>query len=445
MLSKIPVEKIINMQNNIQPYQTTDIVSKHHIISKSAASDAISLCQTDTSSRKACKQLPVPEKVRICLTNDHDAANCDFIPMFSKQQFLTLIPPEIQISSNSPHLTHDFYAQNYKLASEGFSLALYKARLMNTMCASLRPEILINHAQEFSTLPPYVNVDIIDAIVMDYSKAASDPTSMYENLPEQDRTRITSRFAIQIALYGKKFKPRELIDPNKEYEDPSNIYSNRGFNAFPTRQGQIPVDESERYSDASTITIIYRISESTGELLPAEFFMRLLDDPDPDELEGIIIALQEQQRALDKQFGIDGPMTRRERYAKFSKFGVFNTSNRPPMQVIAPPKIDVKTDYRLNKIREVFDQDKILDPYAHRLTVEMQYSTSITLRIYKEWEAQGVKFPDALIISRLIKMLLDDGKIINASITTGPLFYDQGSMYPSFRAVGDRVPKTYQL
>jgi hypothetical protein len=71
------------------------------------------------------------------------AIKCDKIPMFFDRQFLSLVPQNIEIfKDDAIQLTHQFYSQNYKLPNEGNAIALRKAKLVNMICAVIRPEFL---------------------------------------------------------------------------------------------------------------------------------------------------------------------------------------------------------------------------------------------------------------------------------------------------------------
>ena len=283
----------------MEPYETTDVVTKQNIISQASPVDAINLCQADRRSRQACDSLPISEKVRICLSNDQNASKCDSIPMFSRIQFLSLIPPQIQVyEDDNLQLTHEFYPLNYKLSTEGFSVAMYKARLMNTICAAMRPEVLITYIDQLPPLPPYVNADVIDSIMTNYINAVDDPSELYQNIPNANSLAFHSRFCLRLALYGKLIKPRAVLIGNNNNNDPFM----QGL------QNPEPIDETERYSNRSYIDIVYKISNE-GELIPEHFNLDLLDDPDPEDIERETAELNARETELDRRFGIDGPVS----------------------------------------------------------------------------------------------------------------------------------------
>ena len=82
--------------------------------------------------------------------------------MITEQQFKLLITKNIEVFADDPlQLRRDFYSQGYKLASEGFTEALYKAKLMNTICALLRPDINLEYAPVMPQLPLYVDAGVV--------------------------------------------------------------------------------------------------------------------------------------------------------------------------------------------------------------------------------------------------------------------------------------------
>jgi len=420
----------------LQPYQTTDRITKQNIVSQAQPTDAISLCQVDSRSRQACDSLPISEKVRICLINDQNASKCDSIPMFSRFQFLSLIPPQILVHDDDPlQPIHEFYSQNYKLPTEGFSVAMYKARLMNTICAAMRPEILIKYADRFPPMPPYMNVDVIESIVANYAMVSKDPLAMYQNLPNDGTLRLQSRFGLRLALYGKMFKPRPIPIGNNPYGgDPlMQIF-------------QEPVDEPERYSNRSYIDIIYGISAETGELFQDDFMLTLLDDPDPEDIERETAELNAKQAELDRKFGINGQISQRDRYMRISRLGFENPNMDIPPEVYQPSVINVRKDRRVKALMKAFANDRFLIPYSGYIRTTIHYDTTAGFNFYKHWARQDEpKFPNALVISRILKMLFDEGIVMNASITVGPVFQSNTRQDLVFGTVGPRIPMAYPL
>jgi len=122
---------------------------------------AMSLCQVNRKTRSVClNKLSLTEKIRIGFDSIETARKSDLIPLFSRGQFLKLIPENLASYSDT-ELTHDLYLRKYKLSSEGYSTAIYKARLMNTICALLRPRFLFDTIGKL-TLPVYVDTSLID-------------------------------------------------------------------------------------------------------------------------------------------------------------------------------------------------------------------------------------------------------------------------------------------
>lgn len=112
--------------------------------------------------------------------------------MFSREQFFNLIPPTIAIYPEDPiQFTHEFYSRNYKLSSEGFAEALFKARVLNTICAISRPDYFADDLSRFETLPPYVNKESIQICLQKYLKVRD-----YDNNPEKT-------FKLEIILQGE--------------------------------------------------------------------------------------------------------------------------------------------------------------------------------------------------------------------------------------------------
>ena len=110
-------------------------------------------------------------KAQMCLLSDNMAKECDTVPMYSRNQFQALVPKQIEIFHDDPlQLRHEFYSQNYKLETEGFAQALYKARVINTACALMRPQVLIEYADKLPLLPPYMDASLLDLATGLYTK-----------------------------------------------------------------------------------------------------------------------------------------------------------------------------------------------------------------------------------------------------------------------------------
>ena len=149
---------------------------KKLIVQAADPGTARSLCQLDDQSKELCRtRLQAPDKYRICLDGANGAAECDGMSMFSQQQFLSAVPVNIEIFTEDPvQLTHQFYSQNYKLPNEGYAIALRKAKLMNTLCAVLRPEFLLTDQAKLLPIPPYVDTTLLDIVSREYAKVVAD-------------------------------------------------------------------------------------------------------------------------------------------------------------------------------------------------------------------------------------------------------------------------------
>lgn len=179
----------------------TDI--KQSIIQAADPQTARNLCKLNNQSRAICRnRLHEQTKYRVCLGDDNSAVECDQVPMFSRQQFLAVIPVQIKIYPNDlVQLTHVFYSQNYKLPTEGFVTALFKAKLMNTICAIIRPEFLLTPEATTLLLPPYLDTKLIDAVTTQFSKLFADATT-YEMKIFLDNADATSRISIGTLYQG---------------------------------------------------------------------------------------------------------------------------------------------------------------------------------------------------------------------------------------------------
>lgn len=156
-----------------------------------------SLCQSTKTNREFCRdKLPLNDKIETCLKYNTWAQNCDKIPMFSREQFFDFIPATIAIYPEDPiQLTHEFYSQNYKLSSEGFAEALFKARVLNKICAISRPDYFADDPSRFETLPPYVNRESIQICVREYLKVRDYDNDVYNDL--------SKTFKLEIILQGE--------------------------------------------------------------------------------------------------------------------------------------------------------------------------------------------------------------------------------------------------
>ena len=184
---------------------STDV--KQSIIQQADPATARSLCQLDNKSRSICRnRLQAQTKYRVCLDDDNAAVECDQIPMFSKRLFLSVIPPQIKIyPEDAVQLTHEFYSQNYRLPNEGFAVSLRKAKLMNTICAIVRPEFLLTPQGSQLSLPPYADTIIIDGVVRQFSKLLDGTANNFELLVSLHNADGPSRIAMG-TFYSHKFR-----------------------------------------------------------------------------------------------------------------------------------------------------------------------------------------------------------------------------------------------
>lgn len=167
----------------MESYATISSDVRQSIIAAAEPQAVRSLCQTDRQHREFCqKRLTPKDKSKICLDSLGAAQECDLIPMFSQRQFLTLIPKNIEIFADDPvHNTFEFYPQGYKLSSEGFSVALRKAKLMNMICAIVRLDFLLAESTLQLKIPPYIDTELLDAVRKAYATASTqqDPEERY--------------------------------------------------------------------------------------------------------------------------------------------------------------------------------------------------------------------------------------------------------------------------
>lgn len=153
-------------------YATASSDVRQSIISQADPEGVRKFCQLDRKSRELCRNRLTPEqKYKACLDKDGSAQECDLIPMFSQQQFLSVIPKNIEIyPQDERQLTHEFYSQQYKLPTDGFAVALRKAKIMNTICAVVRPDFLLNPRSQSLPLPSYIDATLLDWVVSSYKK-----------------------------------------------------------------------------------------------------------------------------------------------------------------------------------------------------------------------------------------------------------------------------------
>jgi hypothetical protein len=182
-------------------YATASADVRQSIISRADPPTTRTLCQIDRRSRAICRdRLTLEQKYKVCLDKDGSAQECDLIPMFSQHQFLAVIPKNISIYPNDEvQMTHQFYSQQYKLPTEGFAIALRKAKIMNTICAAVRPDFLLNPISAQLKLPPYVDATILEWVINNYKKTF--PSDDYDEY-----------FRISVELYDRESLGKVLIE-----------------------------------------------------------------------------------------------------------------------------------------------------------------------------------------------------------------------------------------
>lgn len=156
-------------------FSNLDLSVKRKIAEKlmEGGSGTIRYCQTDRGTRKACQLLPIQDKIDLCFQRQHGLERqCDKIPAFTKADFDRLIPKEIEVREDDELLfNHDYYPRNYKLPTEGFSQALYKARWINTICAIARVQMFLEYPDLMPPLPIYVDHELIQEAISVFNYA----------------------------------------------------------------------------------------------------------------------------------------------------------------------------------------------------------------------------------------------------------------------------------
>jgi len=123
-----------------------------------------------------------------------------------------LIPPTIEIYENEPlQLRHEFYSQNYKLPTEGFTEALYKAKIINTICALIRPKVLQEYAKEMPPLPPYVDAGLMDRAIASHNEILKSFTTEF--------------IVIGASRHGKDRKEKTILEIVIEYDYDEHVNS----------------------------------------------------------------------------------------------------------------------------------------------------------------------------------------------------------------------------
>lgn len=157
-------------------WETASADVKQLIIQSADPQTARNLCSLDDRSTELCQnRLQTADKYRICLDGSNGADECDKMSIFSERQFLASVPEKIEIFTEDPvQMTHRFYSQTYKLSNEGFAVALRKAKLMDTICAIIRPEFLLMPETAELPIPSYVDTAILDVVAQEYAKFNAD-------------------------------------------------------------------------------------------------------------------------------------------------------------------------------------------------------------------------------------------------------------------------------
>jgi hypothetical protein len=199
-------------------YSDTDIVVKQKFVREALATNdpdgAVSLCQVDRNSRRACGRFDLETKADLCLRNDTLARHCDNVPIYSKEQFLSLVPPVIEIDEDDPlQLRYEFYSQNYKLPTEGFAEALFKAKTLNTSVALLRPFDLLKYGDRFPPLPPNISAYTLDDALKTFKEFdVAKPGQLYYIMAEIDG--ILKLPQMSQAIRDLSFKMHVIWDVN---------------------------------------------------------------------------------------------------------------------------------------------------------------------------------------------------------------------------------------
>jgi hypothetical protein len=206
-----------------ESYATASSDVRATIISNADPATARQLCQLDRQHRMICRdRLPQEKKYQLCLGRDRTARECDRIPMFSQQQFMRLIPRELNAHPDDfIPMTNEFYLQQYKLSTEGFATAIRKAKLMNEICAIVLPEFLVSESARQLTMPGYIDVGIIDEIIGEYKKALKEPKG------------VRWIFNMSINLYDfKASQACNIVIGLGKGEQPNTLYPSRAAWSF---------------------------------------------------------------------------------------------------------------------------------------------------------------------------------------------------------------------
>lgn len=172
---------------------------------QAAIKGAISLCQTEPVTGQICQRLAIQDKATMCLSgfNLDNPRACDKLPVISQEDFEKWIPRRLETNENDElQLTHDFYLQNYKLPNEGYAESMYKARVINTICALIRPDILVDYADILPPLPSYLNLDLIKRVIESYKSINREMIKVISNEEPADSMDFTDPYGIRIRMVG---------------------------------------------------------------------------------------------------------------------------------------------------------------------------------------------------------------------------------------------------
>ncbi len=189
---------------------------------QAAIKGAISLCRTEVATATVCQNLPVQQKATLCLSGNNldNPRACQQVPVFTRADFERLIPRQLEVTDGDElQLSHDFYAQKFKLADEGYAEAMYKARLINTICALIRPDILTQYAKILPPLPPYLDLELIQRVMQVY---LSINQKLIDTLVSVDEI-YAEPFGIEIRMTGAP--PQTIITLELIFQSPNSDLS----------------------------------------------------------------------------------------------------------------------------------------------------------------------------------------------------------------------------
>lgn len=168
-----------------------------------AIAGAISLCHTEKATSTVCRTLPIQDKARMCLSggNLDNSRACDRTPpIITRGDFDRWIPRQLEVNETDElQLSHDFYPQSYKTPDEGYAEAFYKARLINTVCALIRPDVLTSYADILPPVPAYLDLNLIKDVVDTY---LSINTQLIDKVIGENYGKYKAPYGIKIVIPG---------------------------------------------------------------------------------------------------------------------------------------------------------------------------------------------------------------------------------------------------